>query len=74
MYIQEAIKNIADKQLDEMKQNIHAALAEKAMEKLEEKKIDMAKAFFARKEEESEDEEEEDTEDKNEKKEYKKKG
>jgi hypothetical protein len=56
-----------------MKQNIHAALAEKAMEKLEEKKIDMAKAFFAKKEEESDDEEEDD-EDKSEKKEYKKKG
>ncbi len=73
MYIQEAIKNIADKQLDEMKQNIHAALAEKAMEKLEEKKIDMAKAFFAKKKDED-DEEEEDNEDESEKKEYKKKG
>ncbi len=72
MYIQEAIKNIADKQLDEMKQNIHAALAEKAMEKLEEKKIDMAKAFFAKKK--NEDDEEEDNEDESEKKEYKKKG
>lgn len=56
MYIQEAIKNIAEKKLDEMKHNVNAALSEKAIEKLEEKKIDMAKAFFAKKKAEQDDE------------------
>lgn len=70
MHIQEAIKNIAEKKLDEMKQNVYAALSEKAVYKLEEKKIDMAKAFFAKKEKESEEEGEEN--EKEEKKEKKK--
>jgi regulator of replication initiation timing len=48
MYIQEAIKNIAEKKLDEMKQNIHSALSEKAIVKMEEKKIEMAKEYFAK--------------------------
>jgi hypothetical protein len=64
MYIQEAIKNIADKKLDEMKQNVYAALSEKAMEKLEEKKIDMAKAFFLKKKEEDDEDEKEDEDEK----------
>ena len=59
MHIKEAISNIAEKKLDEMKQNVYAALSEKAMEKLEEKKIDMAKAFFVKKKEEDEEEENE---------------
>lgn len=71
MYIKEAIQNIAEKKLDEMKQNVYAALSEKAVYKLEEKKIDMAKAFFAKKEEESDEEEGEENE-KEEKKEKKK--
>lgn len=48
MHIQEAIKNIAEKKLDEMKQNIHSALSEKAIEKLEEKKIVLAQEYFAK--------------------------
>ena len=71
MYIKEAINNIAEKKLDEMKQNVYAALSEKAMEKLEEKKIDMAKVFFAKKEAEDEDK---DDEDEGEEKKEKKKG
>lgn len=67
MYIKEAIQNIAEKKLDEMKQNIYAALSEKAVGLLEEKKIDMAKAFFAKKE--AEDEEDDEKEEKKEKKE-----
>jgi hypothetical protein len=55
MYIQEAIKNIAEKKLDEMKQNVCAALSEKAMGKLEEKKIAMAQEYFAKKKSEKED-------------------
>lgn len=76
MYIQEAIKNIAEKKLDEMKQNVYAALSEKAMEKLEEKKIDMAKAFFVKKKEEEDDDDkegEDNKKDKNVKEEYAKK-
>ena len=39
-----------------MKHNVNAALSEKAIEKLEEKKIDMAKAFFAKKKAEQDNE------------------
>lgn len=46
MHIQEAIKNIAEKKLDEMKQNLNSALAEKAMQKLEERKIEIAQNYF----------------------------
>jgi hypothetical protein len=59
MHIQEAIKNIAEKNLTEMKQNFYAALSEKAVGILEERKIDMAKFFFAKKEEEDEEEDNE---------------
>lgn len=48
MHIQEAIKNIASKRLDEMKQNVHAALSEKAVQKLEERKIEIAKNYFGK--------------------------
>jgi hypothetical protein len=47
MYIKEAIQNILDKKLDEMKQNLEAAITEKAIEKLEEKKIEIAQGYFA---------------------------
>lgn len=46
MHIQEAIKNIAEKNLKEMKQNFDNALAEKAMQKLEERKIEIAQNYF----------------------------
>ncbi len=46
MYIKEAIQNILDKNLDEMKNNLQAALTEKAIEQLEEKKIKIAQSYF----------------------------
>ena len=46
MYIKEAIQNILDKNLDEMKQNFQAALIEKAVIQLEEKKIQIAQGYF----------------------------
>jgi hypothetical protein len=49
MHIKEALENILDKKLDEMKQNFQAALTEKAVEKLEEKKINIARTYFGQK-------------------------
>jgi hypothetical protein len=49
MHIKEALVNILDKKLDEMKQNFNAALVEKAMHKIEEKKIEIAKNYFGQK-------------------------
>ena len=42
MYIKEALKNILDKKLEMMKENFNAALTSKAIQKLEEKKIEIA--------------------------------
>lgn len=47
MHIKEAIQNILDKNLDEMKSNFNSAITEKAIEKLEEKKIEIASTYFA---------------------------
>lgn len=47
--IKEAINNIIDKKLDLMKENLQSALAEKAVQKLEEKKIHIAKSYFGQK-------------------------
>lgn len=47
--IQEGIKNIIEKKLPLMKENFSAALTEKAMQKLEEKKIEIAKTYFGKK-------------------------
>lgn len=49
MSVKHAIFNIAENKLDEMKSNFKKALAEKAAEKLEEMKIDMASNFFGNK-------------------------
>lgn len=75
MYIKEAIQNILEKNLDEMKNNFQAALTEKAIEQMEEKKIKIAKGYFGQKgkspaTEGSEAAEEDD----NERKEYEKSG
>ena len=75
MYIKEAIQNILDKNLDEMKNNLQAALTEKAVMQLEEKKIKIAQGYFGQKgkspaKEGSEAAEDDD----NERKEYEKKG
>jgi hypothetical protein len=49
MHIQEAIKNILEKKLEQMRENFNAALTTKAMQKLEEKKIDIAQNYFGKK-------------------------
>lgn len=49
MQIQEALKNIMENNLDSMRENIQAALSEKAAEKLEEMKQNIATSYFERK-------------------------
>ena len=49
MYIKEAVKNLAEKKLDKMKENLNKALSEKAVQKLEEKKINVAQNYFGKK-------------------------
>lgn len=49
MLIKEAIKNIREKKLEQMKENFNAALTTKAVEKLEEKKQTIAKTYFGQK-------------------------
>jgi hypothetical protein len=49
MHIKEALKNILDKKLDMMKENFNAALTSKAVQKLEEKKIEIAQTYFGKK-------------------------
>ena len=49
MHIQEGIQNIREKKLEQMKENFNAALTNKAVGKLEEKKIDIAKSYFGKK-------------------------
>ena len=49
MQIQEAIKNIREKKLEQMKENFNSAITSKAVEKLEEKKIVIAKNYFGQK-------------------------
>jgi hypothetical protein len=46
MHIKEALENILEKNLDKMKENFEAALTEKAVEKLEERKIAIAENYF----------------------------
>jgi ketol-acid reductoisomerase len=47
--ITEAIKSIREGKLDEMRNHFNKALAQKAVEKLEEKKLEMASAYFGQK-------------------------
>jgi ribosome recycling factor len=49
MHIKEAVKNIREKKLEQMKENFNSAITEKAVQKLEEKKIDIAKNYFGQK-------------------------
>jgi hypothetical protein len=49
MSINEAIKNIQEKKLEQMKENFNAALTTKAVGKLEEKKQEIAKSYFGKK-------------------------
>ena len=48
-HIKEALTNILEKKLDVMKENFNSALTEKAMQKLEEKKIEIAQSYFGKK-------------------------
>ncbi len=48
MSIKRALDNILEGNLDEMRQNFSSALTTKAVEKLEERKIDIAKSYFAK--------------------------
>jgi Fe-S cluster biosynthesis and repair protein YggX len=47
--IKEAILNVREKKLNEMKNNIRSALNGKAVQKLEERKIVIAKSYFGQK-------------------------
>ena len=46
MSINKAIENIFEGKLDEMRQNFSAAITSKAVEKLEERKIQIAENYF----------------------------
>lgn len=48
MSIRQGLRNILENNLDGMKQNFSSAITEKAMHKLEEKKIGIAKNYFAK--------------------------
>ena len=52
MSIKRALDNILEGNLDEMRQNFSSALTTKAVEKLEERKIDIAKNYFGQMQEE----------------------
>jgi hypothetical protein len=49
MGIQEGIDNILENKLAEMRQNFTAVLQEKTIEKLDEKKMEIAKNYFGQK-------------------------
>lgn len=49
MSIKKAINNILENNLDAMRQNFSSALSTKAVEKLEERKIEIAKNYFGQK-------------------------
>lgn len=52
MSIKAGLKNILENNLDGMKQNFSSAITEKAIHKLEEKKIDIAQKYFAKEKDE----------------------
>jgi len=54
MSIKRALDNILEGNLDEMRQNFSSALTTKAVEKLEERKIEIAKNYFGQMQEELE--------------------
>jgi hypothetical protein len=54
MSIKRALDNILEGNLDEMRQNFSSALTTKAVEKLEERKIEIAKNYFGQMQEEVE--------------------
>lgn len=46
MSIKTAVKYIMEGKLDQMKSELNTALSEKAVQKLEEKKVEIAKNYF----------------------------
>jgi hypothetical protein len=46
MKIRQALISLSENKLEEMNNNLRAALTQKAAEKLEEKKMEMANKFF----------------------------
>lgn len=46
MKVQEALKHLENKKLDQMKESLTQALSEKAVQKLNEVKKDLANQFF----------------------------
>ena len=46
MYIREAIQNILEQDLDLMRENLRVAITEKAVQILEEKKVQIAENYF----------------------------
>ena len=46
MSIRQALINLSENKLEEMNKNLRAALTKKAAEKLEEKKVEMARKYF----------------------------
>jgi len=46
MYIREAIQNILEQDLDLMRENLKVAITEKAVQSLEEKKVQIAENYF----------------------------
>lgn len=49
MAVNKAVDYMFEKNLDKMREEISATLSEKAVEKLEEKKIDIAQGYFGKK-------------------------
>ena len=49
MSVDKALANIMEGNLDEMRKNFSSALAQKAVQKLEERKIEIAKNYFGKK-------------------------
>lgn len=47
--VKNAVSNIVEGKLDEMRKSLQSALSEKAVNKLEEKKIEIAKSYFGKK-------------------------
>jgi flagellar basal body-associated protein FliL len=48
MSVNKALDNILEGKLDEMRDNLSAALSTKAVEKLEERKIEIAQNYFGK--------------------------
>lgn len=47
--INEALKNIVNKNLDEMRNNFNASISQKAVQRLDEKKQEIAQNYFGQK-------------------------